>query len=103
MTTTFEQARELAYQRNAPAWRDLGNRGRYMVAAWGYEDDEAWLIVDGAAELLIDHDYSFDVMDKPLTLVMKATGEILHVQYLDADERIDAMKLVGDAPEDLDD
>jgi hypothetical protein len=102
MTISFEQARELALKANAPAWRDLGNKGRYMVAPWGYEDADAWLIVDGAAELLIDHDYSFDVMDKPITLVMKATGEVLRVQYLQAEERIDKMTLVGEAPDDVD-
>ncbi len=100
MTTTFEQARALALKKNGPAWRDLGNRGRYMVAEYGYEDADAWLIVDGAAEVLEDGDYSFDVMDQPYTLVMKATGELLHVQYLDAEERIDAMTPVGDVPND---
>jgi hypothetical protein len=96
MTTTFEQARQIAEKANGPAWRDLGNKGRYMVAPWGYEDADAWLIVDGAAELLVDHDYSFDVPDQPLTIVMKETGELLRVQYLEAEERIDAMTLVGD-------
>ena len=48
MTTTFEQARKIAYDANAPAWRDLGNRGEYMVADYGYENAAAWLIVDGA-------------------------------------------------------
>jgi hypothetical protein len=99
MTTTFEQARELALKTNAPAWRDLGNKGTYMVADYGYEDADAWLIVDGAAELLIDHDYSYDILDAPLTLVMKATGELLHVYYLEAEERIDAMTPVGDVPD----
>jgi len=100
MTTTFEQARELALKANAPAWRDLGNKGAYMVADYGYEDADAWLIVDGAAELLVDHDYSFDVLDQPYTIVMKATGELLHVQYLEAADRIDAMTPVGDVPQD---
>ena len=99
MTTTFEQAREIALKANGPAWRDLGNRGHYMVAPWGYEDADAWLIVDGARELLLDHDYSFAVMDPPLTLVLKATGSIMQVQYLEAEEMIDAMTLVGEPPE----
>jgi hypothetical protein len=99
MTTTFEQAREITLKANAPAWRDLGNKGNYMVAEWGYEDADAWLMVEGARELLIDHDYSFDVLDQPLTLVMKATGELLRVYYLEAEERIDAMTLVGVNPD----
>jgi hypothetical protein len=100
MTTTFEQARDLALKANAPAWRDLGNRGEYMVAAYGYEDADAWLLVDGARELLEGGDYGFDVLDQPLTIVMKATGEILHMQYLEAEEKIDAMTPVGDVPND---
>lgn len=102
MTVSFEQARELALKANAPAWRDLGNKGDYMVAAWGYEDADAWLVVDGARQLLIDHDYDYSVLDQPLTLIMKATGELFRVQYLEAEDRIDAMTLVGEPPEDLD-
>jgi hypothetical protein len=98
MTTTFEQARELALKANGQAWRDLGNKGEYMVAAYGYEDADAWLLVDGARELLEGGDYDFGVMDQPLTLVMKATGELLHVQYLEAEDRIDAMTPVGTHP-----
>lgn len=96
---TFEQAREIASKANGPAWRDLGNKGHYMVAAWGYEDKDAWLIVEGARELLLDHDYSFDVPDQPLTLIMKETGELVRVQYLEAEDRIDAMTQVGVDPD----
>lgn len=99
MTTTFEQARALALKVNAPAWRDLGNRGEYMVADYGYEDADAWLIVDGARELLEGDDYAYSVMDQPMTIVMKATGELLRVQYLEAEDRIDAMTPVGEHPE----
>lgn len=98
MSTTFEQAREIAAARNAPAWRDLGNRGEYMVAPYGYENADAWLIVDGAREYLVDGDDSFEVMDKPLTLVMKDSGELFTMQYLENPELIDAMTPVGDAP-----
>ena len=99
MTTTFEQARDLALKANAAPWRDLGNKGAYMVAAYGFEDDDAWLIVDGAREMLEGGDYGFDVPDQPLTIVLKATGELLRVQYLEAEDRIDAMTPVGKHPE----
>ncbi|QDK01888.1 hypothetical protein SEA_VIBAKI_7 [Arthrobacter phage Vibaki] len=98
MTTTFEQARKIGYDLNAPAWRDLGNPGEYMVADYGYEDAAAWLLVDGARELLEGGDYAFGVLDQPLTLVLKATGDVLQVQYLEAQDMIDAMTPVGDVP-----
>jgi len=98
VTTTFEQARQLALEINAPAWRDLKNRGEYMVADYGYEDADAWRIVDGARELLEGDDYDFEVLDQPITLVMKATGELAHVQYLEAETRLAAMTPVGDVP-----
>jgi hypothetical protein len=100
MTTTFEQARQIAYEANAPAWRDLGNRGEYMVAAYGYEDADAWLLVDGARELLEGGDYAYGVLDQPLTLVLKSTGDIVQVYYLEEQDRIDAMTPVGDVPQD---
>lgn len=100
MTTTFEQARKIAYDLNAPAWRDLGNRGEYMVADYGYENADAWLMVDGARELLEGGDYGYAVMDQPLTLVLKATGDVMQVQYLEEAAMIDAMTPVGDVPND---
>ena len=98
MSTTFEQARELARARNAPAWKDLGNRGEYMVAPYGYENADAWLIVDGAREYIEGGDDDFEVLDKPLTLVTKATGEVFTMNYLENPDLIDAMTPVGDAP-----
>lgn len=98
MPTTFEQARQLAQEINAPAWRDLKNPGEYMVAPYGYEDAEAYLIVDGAREYLEGGDDDFEVLDKPLTMVMKDTGELFHVQYLEAEARVDLMTDVGEVP-----
>ncbi|QIN94334.1 hypothetical protein SEA_ABBA_5 [Arthrobacter phage Abba] len=98
MTTTFEQARKIASELNAPAWRDLGNRGEYMTADYGYENADAWLIVEGAREYIEGGDDSFVILDQPLTLVMKATGDVVSVQYLDDPELIDGMTPVGNAP-----
>jgi len=99
MTTTFDQARKIAYDLNAPAWRDLGNRGEYMVAEYGFEDANAWLLVDGARELLEGGDYAFAVMDQPLTLITKATGDVIQVYYLEEEAMLDAMTPVGEHPE----
>lgn len=99
MSFSFEQARKLAFEKNAAAWKDLGNRGEYMVADYGFENEDAWLIVDGAREYLVDGDYSFEIMDKPLTLVMKATGEVFQMQHLDDPDTIHAMTPVGDVPD----
>jgi hypothetical protein len=96
---TFEQAREIALKANAPLWRDLGNRGEYMVADYGYENADAWLIVDGARELIEGGDYAFDVLDKPITMISKAAGELFRVQYLEAADVIQAMTPVGDVPD----
>jgi hypothetical protein len=99
MTTTFEQARKIAHNLNAPAWRDLGNRGEYMVAEYGFEDAERWLMVEGARELLEGGDYGFAVMDQPLTLISKADGGVMQVYYLEEQDLIDAMTPVGDHPD----
>lgn len=97
--TTFEEARAIAEDLNAGAWRDLGNRGEYMVAAWGYEDDEHWQVVEGARELIEGGDYDFSVLDQPLTLVAKADGSIMVGTYLELEDKLDAMTPVGPVPD----
>lgn len=96
---SFEEARGLVTEVNAPAWRDLGNRGEYMVADYGFESPEYWLVIEGARELIEGGDESFVVMDQPLTLVSKRDGSLVSVVYLDAAESIDAMTPVGDHPD----
>lgn len=97
---TFEQAREIVEAEHAPAWRDLGNRGEYMVADYGFEDSVSWLMVEGAREAIEGGDPAFAVLDQPLTFVSKADGTITTADYLDVADLVDAMARVGDHPDD---
>jgi hypothetical protein len=94
---SFEEARAIAYEALAATW-EIGNCGEYTVAKYGYEDDTAWLLIDGGSRLIIDGDYSCDPVGRGSTFVDKRTGEIYFLTYLEASDRIDAMTPVGPHP-----
>ncbi len=96
---TFEQAREAVRAVNEPAWEDADTPGTYMVAEYGYEDADAFLILDGAKEFLVDDDGEYAVEDAPAMLVEKATGLVMAGDFLNLQERIMAMTPVGDVPD----
>lgn len=97
--TTFEQAKEAVRKVREAEWEDNDTPGDYMVADYGWEDSEAFLIVDGAREYLEDEDPDFMEMDAPAMFVDKATGIVLEAVYLDSMDRIDDMTPIGDVPE----
>lgn len=95
---TFKEARDLVAEVNGPAWRDLGNRGDYMVADYGFENADYWLMVEGARQLIEGGNEAFAVMDQPLTLVRKADGSLTTIYYLEAADLVDSMTPFGDHP-----
>lgn len=94
---TFEQARQIALETIGPTWV-TGECGEYVVAAYGYEDDHAWCLVDGGRRLVIDGDYSCQPIGRGSTLVDKESGEVSSLNYLEDPGRFDAMTEVGQHP-----
>jgi hypothetical protein len=94
---SFGQARSIAYERLAPDW-EAGDCGEYTVADYGFEDETAWLLIDGGSRLVIDEDYGCEPVGRGNTLVDKTTGEIYTVTYVEAPARFDAMTPVGRHP-----
>jgi hypothetical protein len=94
---SFEEARAIAYEALAAAW-EVGDCGGYTVAEYGYEDDTAWLLLDGGSKLVVDGDYLCEPVGGGSTFVDKRTGEIFFLTYLEAPDRIDAMTPVGRHP-----
>lgn len=95
---SFDQARKIAYEELAPTW-EVGECGEYTVADYGYEDETAWLLIDGGSRLVIDGDYSCQLIGRGSTLVDKRTGEIFSLTYLEDPDRFDAMRPVGQHPD----
>lgn len=94
---TFEQARKIALGRLGLTWA-ADDCGEYTVADYGYEDDDAWMLVDGGRRYIVDDDPECVLVGKPCTLVDKRTGELSFPAYLDDMERFDAMAPVGEHP-----
>ncbi len=94
MSLTFTEARQRVTEDYASHWPD--GWGTFYVDPTGYEDDEAFQVVVGARETLVDNDPDFAVIDAPAVLVLKDTGEIVEVPVLENMERLDAMREVRD-------
>jgi len=56
---TFEDAREFMRAFHESVWAANGMRGRYIVADYGREDDQSYLVLDRAREYLVDDDLDF--------------------------------------------
>lgn len=94
---TFERARQVALHRLGPSW-DADECGEYMVADYGYEDDDAWMLIDGGRRYIVDGDPNCALIGKPCTVIDKQTGKISFPSYLEDAERFDAMTPVGKHP-----
>jgi hypothetical protein len=98
---SFEEARQIAYRSLAKKWaRDY--RGTYMVAAYGFENDAVWVLIDGALESLVHGESEFEPVGRGSTLVDKASGRLFFRNYLEDMEWFNAMSKVGTHPEDPD-
>jgi hypothetical protein len=96
---TFEQARQIAFDTIGPTWV-ADECGDYVVGTYGFEDDRDWCLVDGGRRLVIDGDYSCQLIGRGSTLVDKETGEVTSMNYLEDPDRFDAMIEVGRHPPD---
>ena len=97
---TFQQAREAVALHIVPRWPGL-EAGRPFVADWGSQDETHWEVIAGAKEYLVDGDQSFVMMDLPVFLVDKRTGDVEEVPFLEALGRLERMEPVGSPPEHL--
>lgn len=93
---SFEDARQIV----AGARRNVGTRGNYMIADYGYESSQHWLIIDGARELIVDGDLSYLLIGAGPLLVDKFTGELIELPSLYDFEYINSFTPVGNVPED---
>ncbi|UAW09364.1 hypothetical protein SEA_KLEVEY_5 [Arthrobacter phage Klevey] len=80
---SLHDARLAAAASGAPLFAAEGLRGTYAVSPDAYETPDVYVIVDGAREAVIDGDLDYEPMDKPLTVVVKATGEVLYLPVLE--------------------
>ena len=87
---TFEEARRIVAGSMGPIWP----KGTFMVAEQGFEDDEFYAVVYGARESIVDMDLAYTVMDLPVALVNKETGELVFEQFLSDPDRFSSMKPV---------
>jgi len=94
---TFQQARDTVDRALRTGWEP--DAGTFMVAEYGWQDADAWQVVAGAREALVDGDAAYTRMDAPAYLVSKATGELSMVPLLEVLGRLQAMDPVGDPPE----
>jgi hypothetical protein len=97
---TFDQAREAVRAENEADWENEDYPGTYMVAPYGWEDDQAFLVIEGAQEYLEDGDVEYEIQDAPAVFVDKATGVVFTAEFLAVQDRIQAMTPVGDHPDD---
>lgn len=94
---TFERARQIALDTIGPTWV-ADECGDYVVADYGFQDDRAWCLVDGGRRLIIDGDYSCQLVGRGSTLVDKESGEVFSLNYLEDPDRFNAMTEVGQHP-----
>ncbi|WP_033189298.1 hypothetical protein [Rhodococcoides fascians] len=99
MTVSFDQARAIAERDGKAHYRQMfGDRGTFHVADWAFEDDDAFSMVIGARESIVDGEDGYTVFDAPSFLVDKATGELSAVNFLMNFARFSEMTPVGPVP-----
>lgn len=91
MAVTFDEARRIVAADAGPGWP----KGTFMVDEAGFEDDEFYLVVYGARESIVDMDLAYTVMDQPVALVNKETGELVYETFLEHMDRFSAMTPVS--------
>lgn len=91
---TFKDALRLVADVVGEDWPKLG-MGTMYVDPNGYEDATTWAINVGSREFLVDGDPRWQLMDPPLVLVDKRTGEVNITQYLLVADQIDKMTPVN--------
>jgi hypothetical protein len=92
MTVTFADARSLVQKQLNREWGKTP--GTPTTLSRGYQDATHWQVVAGAREYLIDGKPGFELMDAPVWLVSKATGEITKLTAIDSFDRLGKMTRV---------
>lgn len=101
MSVSFDRAREIATSQCKPEWEArAGGRGTFHVADWGFEDADAFSVVVGARESIVDGQDGFTEFDARAILVDKSTGQLSRVHYLPNRARLSEMTPVGPVPAD---
>ena len=91
MAVTFEDARRIVADDQGPGWPV----GTFMVDEQGLEDERFYAVVYGARESIVDMNLAYTVMDLPVALVNKETGELAFEQFLSNPDRFSAMTAVS--------
>jgi hypothetical protein len=92
VAVTFERARELV-ERTLRALRPA-DAGTLYVAPDGSEDNEAWQVVAGPREALVEDDAAHLLAEWPALLVNKRTGELVEFAVVEHLERLGPMRSV---------
>lgn len=93
---SFEDARQIVAKARRGAER---NHGSYMIAAYGYESPQHWLVIDGAREWIVDNDPDFLYLGPGPLLVDKFTGELTELPSLYDFDYVNSFTPVGEVPE----
>lgn len=62
-----------------------------MVADFGYQNEQSFLVVDGPREYLVDDDLDFVLVGSSVNIVDKSTGDVVFWSHVDHAEEIMAM------------
>jgi hypothetical protein len=73
---------------------DSWEPGTFYVDPEGFENNELFMVPYGAREWLVNEDDTFLVMDSPIALVNKETGELDLVVYLENQELIESLTTI---------
>jgi len=87
---TFDEARWLAAAAVEPEW-DPESQGTLFPSFEGAEDSTHYAVNVGNEEYLIDGNRGYMIMDAPLVLVDKESGELEVTTYLVIEDRVDKM------------
>jgi len=88
--TTFEEAKELV----KPMIKDH----TFMVAEWGYENDDYWQVVVGQRKYLVEFDPDYICVDDSMYVVKKTTGEFEERIVMDDFDFMESFRPYGDIP-----
>lgn len=81
-------------ERRARRWWPQ-DAGTLVVLPDGYEDDQAWHVVVGAREWLVDQDPDYVLLDAPAWLVSKSTGRLELATVVEVLDRLERMRPVS--------
>lgn len=87
---SYMEATEIVTRQLADSWEP----GTFYVDPEGFENNELFMVPYGAREFLVNDDETFLVMDSPIALVNKETGELDLVVYLDNQDLIESLTAI---------